>query len=104
MKTVRFLIDVAKRVWWKWDIQIVVVLVIAAICSLLYMAAASTIEDQKRWSLFVEEYNCKIVGKTKGTHSMGSGVNPATGKVGMVNIYTPGQTGYSCDDGATYWR
>ncbi len=60
----------------------------------MYLAIRESIE----WDAYAKEH-CTVIGKMSG--SWGSGVG-SDGKV--VSTWTPGKTGYKCDDGLEYWR
>lgn len=75
----------------------------AGFFALLALLGCLAVEDAKQWQEFVRAHDCKKVGEISGSTSTGYGIT-ATGQAGMVSTYTPGKTGYSCNDGVTYWR
>lgn len=74
-------------------------LVVAVMVLVLIALVAALVQDNQNWQKFKVEHNCKVVGKTAGTWSTGIS---SSGSV--VSVSTPGQTGWACDDGVTYWR
>ena len=79
--------------WWLWT-------GIAAFFALIIWVA---IAETNAWNEFSAKNHCKVVGQSSGSYSTGFGTG-FNGQGGMVTTYTPGKTGYSCDDGVTYWR
>ena len=70
---------------------------------LLGFVVWATIKEAKEWSQFKEQHNCKVIGEVSGSSSIGTGIT-TNGTVGTVTVYTPGKTGYLCDNGVEYWR
>jgi hypothetical protein len=71
--------------------------------ALLAVAIVGSLQEENEWTTFRSAHHCKVVGKTAASTSVGVGIG-ADGKTSVVPIFTPGQTGYACDDGVTYWR
>jgi len=79
-----------------------IVLVSGVVSSFLFIFFVAYL-DAIIWNNFVEIHSCVIIGEVSGSSSFGYGIT-YNGKFGTVSTYTPGKTGYSCDDGVTYWR
>ncbi len=47
--------------------------------------------------------HCKVIGEISGDVGTGFG-RTSSGSFGTVTTYTPGKTGYQCDDNKTYWE
>jgi hypothetical protein len=77
--------------------MLVFVVVGVAITAALLVWLASAVEDD--WQTFAATHNCRMVAQKPGSTGYIVGAN---GKTGYV--FTPGTTGYLCDDGVTYWR
>ncbi len=71
-------------------------LVILALFALLVVGL---VMEAKEWNAYKAAHNCKVVGKMDGSHGFGISTS---GK--GVTTYTPGKTGWLCDDGITYWK
>lgn len=71
---------------------------IVLIGGVIWLAVA----EEASWQTYAQAH-CTVTGKVSGSTSTGWGIG-ANGKGGMVTTYTPGKTGYTCDDGVTYWR
>lgn len=76
---------------------------IGAFVLAIVLAGYLAVKDGERWQEFSETHDCKKVGETSGSTSIGYGI-AANGQGGMVSTYTPGKTGWACNDGVTYWR
>jgi hypothetical protein len=76
---------------------------IGAFVLAIVLAGYLAVKDGERWQEFSETHECKKVGETSGSTSIGYGI-AANGQGGMVSTYTPGKTGWACNDGVTYWR
>ena len=63
------------------------VIIILIFGGLFYLAQI----DNENWEHFKKIHNCRKIGETSGT-------------VDSAGRYTPGQEGWLCDDGVTYWR
>lgn len=72
------------------------VFLIGATLSFLYY-------DETEWNRFAAQHDCKVIGKTSSSSSVGVGAG-SNGGVSVVPIITPGKTGYACNDGKQYWR
>lgn len=70
-----------------------------AVFALFAIGLGALVVDARDWETFKASHECKIVGKTRGemfnTFDM-------KGSVGIG--FTSGKTGWSCNDGVTYWR
>lgn len=87
-----------------WPGRLILVLITAGVV-LIPVGIYGAIVSERHWQAYASEH-CRVVGKISGSTSMGVGTTFANGKVGTgpVTVYTPGKTGYQCDDGMTYWR
>ena len=79
------------------DIAMAALAVVAIV--LLGLGAWALVVDAKDWEVFRVSHECRIVGKMHGEM-----INTfdAKGNVGIG--FTSGKTGWSCNDGVTYWR
>lgn len=77
--------------------------VLAALVVVLGLVGVASFQEAKRWDAFKAEHDCKMVSQSAATTSTGVGMG-MDGKVGVVSMTTPGKTGWTCDDGVTYWR
>lgn len=57
------------------------------------------VQESNEWSQFKVDHHCKVVGKVSGESFTTITTN---GSVAFGT--TSGKTGWSCDDGVTYWR
>lgn len=73
--------------------------IIAFTVAVLAVSVWAMYEQGRQWNLFRVEHHCKKVGETGST--VGTGIS-TSGKV--VTTVNPGQTGWLCNDGITYWR
>ncbi|SFP92881.1 hypothetical protein SAMN03159489_02210 [Pseudomonas sp. NFPP07] len=78
-------------------------LIIAAGIGLMAVAAWAAIEENRQWKAFAQAHECKKIEEISGTTSTGYGFT-SSGQGAMVTTYTPGKTGWACNDGVTYWR
>ena len=76
---------------------------IAAAALVLVLVGYFAVKDSEQWDQFRQDHECKKVGEISGTTSTGYGIT-TSGQGGMVTTYTPGKTGWTCNDGVTYWR
>lgn len=76
---------------------------IGAFVLAISLAGYLIVKDGERWQEFRETHECRIVGEMSGSTSIGYGI-ATNGQGGMVSTYTPGKTGWACNDGVTYWR
>ncbi|MGX1957076.1 hypothetical protein [Serratia proteamaculans] len=67
---------------------------------LLVLAAAA---ESREWEKFKSDHNCRITGKMDGDVNVGYGVSTSGNAVTTINT-TPDKTGWTCDDGVTYWK
>lgn len=79
-----------------WGIGITVV-------GILTLAIFGTIAESNEWDRFSKLHQCKDIGSISPSTSVGVGVG-TNGGVSVVPVYTPGKTGYQCNDGKQYWR
>lgn len=77
--------------------------IIGAIVILLGFGVAMTVYEENEWSRFASLHQCKVIGEISSSSSVGVGVG-SNGGVAVVPVYTPGKTGYQCNDGKQYWR
>ena len=71
-----------------WVVYVFAISIISALFIFLgYIAKV----DNENWEHFKRIHNCRKIGETSGT-------------VDSAGHYTPGQEGWLCDDGVTYWR
>jgi hypothetical protein len=47
--------------------------------------------------------HCQKIGEVAGSTGFGPAMS-SNGTMGFATIYTPGKTGYQCDDGMQYWE
>lgn len=59
----------------------------------------AVIAEAREWETFRAAHECKIVGKMSGDVF---NTFDAKGNVGIG--FTSGKTGWSCNDGVTYWK
>ncbi len=59
--------------------------------------------EQDQWNKFAVEHECIKVGEISGSSTTAIGIG-TNGQTTITPIFVPGKTGYSCDDGVTYWR
>lgn len=64
---------------------------------------AITFYEESEWGRFSSAHECKVIGEISSSSSVGVGVG-SNGGVSVVPVYTPGKTGYQCNDGKQYWR
>jgi hypothetical protein len=82
-----------------------ILVLIVAILVALVLSAYFGIQEAQKWNQFKQEHNCQVVSKISGSTSTGlAPVIGGNGGVAMVSTYTPGKTGWLCDDGVTYYR
>lgn len=77
--------------------------VVAGIIAIIGLIIFLEIKEQREWSQFVVDQNCKVVGRERGSTNVGYGVT-TSGQMGAVFTTTASKTGWLCDDGVTYWR
>ncbi|MFO3777826.1 hypothetical protein [Serratia marcescens] len=68
--------------------------------ALLVLGAAA---ESREWEKFKVEHNCRVTGKMSGDTNVGYGVSTSGNSVTTINT-TPDKTGWTCDDGVTYWK
>lgn len=59
-------------------------------------------KNEAEWRDWAKDH-CKIVAKKDGSTTTGVGIS-LKGQPGLFIGGEQGQTGYSCDDGVTYWK
>lgn len=79
-----------------WSIGILIV-------GLFGLVAFGIIAEASEWDRFSKAHNCKEIGSISPSNSVGVGIG-SNGSVSVVPVYTPGKTGYQCNDGKQYWR
>ncbi len=87
-----------------WVMRSIMLFVFAAIASIPVLVWLG-FHEENQWYVFKEAHDCHIVGQTSGNVS--TTVAPiigGNGGVAMGTSYTPGKTGWKCNDGVTYWR
>ena len=88
---------------WIVDHFVWVAAIVLVLLGVLFVTAH--IYDERAWTEFVKEHECRVVGKTSS--STATTVAPVIGGNGGVSVGTtviPGKTGWLCNDGITYWR
>lgn len=77
--------------------------VIAAIVALFSFFIYAMIAENNAWQAFKIAHECKQIGHMKGDifNTVGVGAN---GQVSVGIGSTPDKTGWSCNNGMTYWR
>lgn len=80
------------------------VLLIALGATILFTSLFFSVKDnnEAEWRDWAKDH-CKIVAKKDGSTTTGVGIS-LKGQAGLFIGGEPGQTGYSCDDGVTYWK
>lgn len=78
-------------------------LAVLSVLALTGLAIFGVIEESNQWREFSKNHECKEIGSITGSSSIGVGVG-SNGGVSVVPVYTPGKTGYQCNDGKQYWR
>lgn len=78
-----------------WGLGIGVVIVAAIV--------ALAIDDDNKWQRFVAQHDCKVFAEISSSSSLAVGFS-SNGGSAVVPVYTPGKTGYRCNDGKEYWR
>lgn len=77
---------------------------IAALVVVVSIAWLVDVAEERKWNAFADQHHCKVVGKTSPTSSVAINPMPGQGVSPVTIVNTPGQTGWQCDDGVTYWR
>jgi hypothetical protein len=91
---------------WDWE-EWVMGGAVAFIGLLTALYIVVFIADAQEWTQFKIDHHCVEVGEMSGsvtavpTTSVGSNGSVS---FGVGTAYTPGKTGYHCDDDKTYWR
>lgn len=74
------------------------------LCGLLAYALVSIgIQESAKWEAFKTAHHCKITGEMSGDTNVAPGIG-SNGHMVMAVISTADKTGWTCDDGITYWR
>lgn len=76
---------------------------ISVLISLIVLTCYLGSKAEHEWQEFKATHECKIVGQKEGQTSTGFAAT-ASGNGAIVTTTTPGQTGWLCSDGITYWR
>lgn len=79
-------------------IEVVLVLAIVALVGLIGKAAFDSQSEAREWAAFSTQHKCRKVGETQARTS------PVYGGKQVQFASVPGQIGWLCDDGITYWR
>jgi hypothetical protein len=66
---------------------------------LLVVGVWALVVDVRDWEAFKASHECRIVGKMHGEM-----INTFDTKGNIGIGFTSGKTGWSCNDGVTYWR
>lgn len=91
--------------WDTYDTTIVGVGASLFLVVLIAFCIAGSIQEGKEWAAFSTAHNCKVVGRMTGnTYTTVAPIIGGNGGVAVGVASTPAKTGYSCDDGVTYWR
>jgi hypothetical protein len=77
-------------------------LVLASMAAILFLAYLAYLSE-KEWLTFAEAHKCQKVGEISDSYVTGVGVS-ATGQAVITTGVIPGKTGFSCNNGITYWR
>lgn len=83
-----------------WNVWVLVV-VIGLTCSVVALSVYSSEEEREEWNRFSSQHDCHLVGQREAQHTYGYSYGR---NGGLVSTTVPGQSGYLCDDGITYWR
>ena len=65
------------------------------------IACCAVRKEKTRWEDFAIAHHCRVTQQVSGDISVAPIIG---GNGGIAVASTPGKTGYSCDDGVTYWR
>lgn len=76
--------------------------IIAAV-GLVAIGVIAAVVEENNWNQFSAQHECRNIGSISPSTSVGVGVG-SNGGVSVVPVYTPGKTGYQCNDGKQYWR
>lgn len=77
--------------------------VFAVIVGFIGLGVYAAVIEMGAWDKFKNEHDCKIVGEISGSSTVAIGVG-SNGQVTTVPVFTPGKTGWQCNNGMTYWR
>ncbi|UVE47575.1 hypothetical protein KS461_09895 [Pseudomonas chlororaphis] len=78
-------------------------LIVAAAIGFMALAVWADAEKNRQWKEFARDHECRKIEEISGATSIGYGI-ASNGQGGMITTYTPGKTGWACNDGVTYWR
>lgn len=67
------------------------------------MAGYSSNAKKRDWERFANDHHCHVTARVNGQTVVAPTLN-ANGQVGMAVGGTSDQTGWTCDDGVTYYR
>lgn len=91
--------DMLRDMLEDWVGRSILLVLAVGIPALVYFAQ----KEAEEWAAFAEAHECRVTGHMNSTTGSGLGMMP-NGLVGIVITTTPAQTGYTCNDGVTYWR
>ncbi len=74
----------------------------AALAALIGLMLWLSIAEQRQWETFKAEHSCALTARTEGRITVATGIS--NGHTVTMQHYEPGQTGWLCDDGVTYWH
>jgi len=74
-------------------------ILIAGFAVLMVLVVIGTVAEQQEWEKFKRLHQCHISGKMDGDVNFGMSTSG-----NMVTTVTPDKTGWTCNDGITYWK
>jgi hypothetical protein len=82
-----------------WPYLLIIAFVVAVGAIIVGAVAA----ENKQWQAFSTAHHCRVTAKISGDLLVSNTVS-SSGKIGLATTSTPDKTGYTCDDGVTYYR
>ena len=70
---------------------------------LIAVFVVGAVQEEREWDSFKVAHQCKVVAKVDGSSSTAIGFS-TSGNMVVTPVYTPGKTGWLCDDGITYYK
>lgn len=89
--------------WIDDHIGLVMGLAIAAALGVFVLGVVASVNSHDKWEAFRVEHNCRITGRMDGSTDIGFGLS-TSGSLVTTTTSTPSRTGWTCDDGVTYWK
>jgi hypothetical protein len=77
--------------------------IFATIIAVIALAVWACVADARAWREFARTHDCKVTARVRGDTFNTFGVSP-NGRVTVGVGSTPDKTGYTCNDGITYYR